>query len=141
MPRNGFGLGITKTRISNPSFASSSIKWKKHNLLLRMSVKRKNVGKGPLGTLFPCQGPFQRQLTQNHPGPRQGLESGRCCPLVDVSVTACVLKKSGGVKLYMDILVLPPLKRASQSMCHLPREEESHHSFLFLFPPKACEQH
>ena len=34
----------------------------------------------------------------------------------------------------MDTLVLPPLKRASQSMCHLLRaEKESRHSFLFLF--------
>ena len=67
------------------------IKWGKHKLLLRMTVKRKTVGKGPLETLFSHQGPFQRQLIQNQlPGPRPGQKRSRCCPLVDESVTARV---------------------------------------------------
>ena len=67
------------------------IKWGKHNLLLRMNVKRKTEGKGPLDTLLSSQGPIQRQLIQNRvPEPRPEQKRGRCCPLVVRSVTAQV---------------------------------------------------
>ena len=67
------------------------IKWGKHNLILRMNVKRKTVGRGPLETLFSHQGPIRTQLIQNQvpePGPEQ--KRGRCFPLVVPSVTAQV---------------------------------------------------
>ena len=57
------------------------IKWGKHKLLLRMNVKRKTVGKGPLETLFSHQGPFQRQLIQtNSQGPGQGRKGADAAP-------------------------------------------------------------
>ena len=118
--KSGFCQGMTKTSISNPSFASSRIycrgnslvlqwlqlsstvedtvyipgfgnkmprprkeriKWRKHNLLLRMNVKRKTVGKGPLKTLFSGQGPIQRQLIQNRVSePSQGRKGADAAP-------------------------------------------------------------
>ena len=54
-----------------------------------MNVKRKTEGKGPLDSLFSCQGPIRRQLIQNQvPEPRPGQKRSRCCPLVHESVTA-----------------------------------------------------
>ena len=65
------------------------ITWRKHNLLRRMNVKRKTIGKGPLKTLLSLQGPIQRELIQNQvPEPRPGQKRNRCCPLVDESLTA-----------------------------------------------------
>ena len=73
-----------------PRLRKERIKWGKHNLLLRMDVKRETVGKGPLETLSP-EGPIQRQLIQNQvPEPKPGRKRSRCCPLVDWSVTAQV---------------------------------------------------